>query len=699
MPSNDILRTLSEKHSVIVGLIGEQEYNVVNDAPMLPQNFSVQRKVVAVFGDRPHKQPVFHDFKITLLQKLSNVIDVSLDECLVPLIRNNVFKGHNDEIHVGIVQDIDLDSIVYDATNSTILFTATPVGTKTITEFASQAARVHEAVAPLGSSLGVRITLKYDICIKLDTLPEATITPDDSVVLRWGRCVESYTVAFTQNIEEVDTQKIVGVRLYLSSILRESQACTIGTAKRQSLYLGVESPPMLSVEINGLQIDVSKEDIISVELNHTRTAQEVAGVPMMATARGSVAQAVTRLSDHLLLLPSLVQSGVKPSIGSVFMLLHHHKPQATLVDIVKDRMGFISFVLRPCYINTDTLSTEALFVNDTQWTASGCLINGIIGISTQGSLPHAAMGENIEVGGVQYECTGVYGSAYSIYLRARRGGNPGPLYYDTLLDGKDAVYADDKPTQIAMPNEVNGHSIHCGDTSYTLQTANNPIGHCYRTSNVLVTVVNGLYTTMQYASAVSRTVNNIIATLDIGRTSSADMFFILFGTDGGGFTQLVNRSGSVVKSIHYRKRAHCRLLGLGTQHDTTQVALGVTSMHPETADPSAGVASRVVHIRILELEGVLCPPMGPWRSFVVPDTQTALTYASPHKEDTYASALAAQYHNATKRTLSDLHSLTIRLTDGDGIPLAYVPPGAIFILNISYIHAAIDGGSGPQIVF
>jgi hypothetical protein len=58
MPSNDILRTLSEKHSVIVGLIGEQEYNVVNDAPMLPQNFSVQRKVIAVFGDRPHKQRV-----------------------------------------------------------------------------------------------------------------------------------------------------------------------------------------------------------------------------------------------------------------------------------------------------------------------------------------------------------------------------------------------------------------------------------------------------------------------------------------------------------------------------------------------------------------------------------------------------------------------------------------------------------------
>lgn len=224
------------------------------------------------------------------------------------------------------------------------------------------------------------------------------------------------------------------------------------------------------------------------------------------------------------------------------------------------------------------------------------------------------------------------------------------------------------------------------------------MGGCFRTSNALVTVVGGAYTTMQYAAAVSRTVNTIISTLDVGKSEAATTFYILFGTDGGGFTQVVRRTNSAVKSVHYRKRTHCRVLGLGTEHSTMQIAAGRTTTHPDTVDPSAGVASRVVHIRLLELEGVLCPARGPWRTFLVPDAQTSLTYASTQKEDTYASALATQFHTATKRTLTVLRSITIRLTDGDGIPLAYVPPGAILVLNISYLHAAIDGGSGPLVV-
>jgi hypothetical protein len=689
---------LGDRHKEIVDAIGEQQssLSMALSAQSRPSNFSVQRRVVAAFGKKGPFLPLTHDFKITLDEAVSNVIDVSLDECIVPLVRHNVFTGHNDVLHLGIVQGLDINSCAYDEYNGKLKLTVTTVGAnKNVEEFAEEAAKVHAAVAPVGSPLGVRIKLNYDICVHMDGSSDV-FDVGNEVILRWGRCVENYTVAFTSNAvnEDYDT---IGVRLFLRSGAWVSQACMIGIAKRQNVFSGVETPPSLTMEHLGLQVGVPAENIMSLELNHTDGAHDMAGMPILASSKDGNSQVVTRISDHLIMLPctsSHIGAMALPAIGAVFKALH--EPQATLVDIARDKQGRALFVLRLCYIQTQALSPQALAVDGFKWTDANCQIQGVVGVSTEGTLPHVAMNDSVHLNGIVYRCTGNNGTVFPLYVLARRSGNPGPVYYDTLLDNTVVGY---DATEITIPNILQGgHACHCGSYSYDASKPKSPMGGCFRTSNALVTVVGGTYTTMMYAAAVSRTVNSIISALDIGKPTSAATFYILFGTDGGGFTQMVRRSNSTIKSVHYRKRAHCRVLGLGTEHSTMHIAVGKTTNHPNTGDPSAGAASRVVHIRLLELEGVLCPARGPWRTFLVPDAQTSLTYASTQKEDTFASALATQFHAATKRTLTVLRSITVRMSDGDGIPLTYVPPGAILILNISYLHAAIDGGSGPLVV-
>jgi hypothetical protein len=265
------------------------------------------------------------------------------------------------------------------------------------------------------------------------------------------------------------------------------------------------------------------------------------------------------------------------------------------------------------------------------------------------------------------------------------------LYYDTVLE-KDVVYDD---TQMLVRNEIDGHKCHCGSFSYTAATAKT-IGGCYRATNCPIRVLSGFYTTMQYAAAVRRTVNDMLAKIDIAKTDASASFAFFFGMDGRGHSRLTAHQRSSITSVQFRKGSgHCRMLGLGTENEPLTVLTGTTTPHPDPPDASAGAASRVVHIRLLELEGTLCAPQGPWRSFVIDDSQSVLTYASPHKEDAYASARATKFHQASKRTLTELRSVTVRLSDGNGSPLPYVAPGAILLLNVSYLHAAIDVGRGP----
>lgn len=94
MPLQDIV-ALGDRHKEIVDAIGEQQSTLPMALSALsrPSNFSVQRRVVAAFRDKSLAHPLTHDFKITLDEAVSNVIDVSLDECIVPLVRHNVFAG------------------------------------------------------------------------------------------------------------------------------------------------------------------------------------------------------------------------------------------------------------------------------------------------------------------------------------------------------------------------------------------------------------------------------------------------------------------------------------------------------------------------------------------------------------------------------------------------------------------------------
>lgn len=689
---NNSLGELAKRHRAIISAIGDQNEESSGVAD-LPSNFRVERKVVALYGERSPR-PEFHDFLFRLPETIPNVIDVSLDECHVPLHRHNVSHEYNDMLHIGIAQRFDINSVAYNINNDTFALTVSTTEMRHIEQYSIAAADVHAAVAPAGTPRGVRITLVYDLCILIRGA-ETTPAPGDSVVLRWGRCVENCTVAFSTAPAEDETGS-VGMVVYLCTNGRDTQASTIGLAKRQCVLCGVASPACLVMEHLGHQMDIPSIDLVSIELNHARAVDARNGIMLLASSisGGHHPQAITRLSDYLIMLPmdSTTLSPI-PAIGTIFTRAVDNQPQATLVDVAYNRRGQTMFVLRPCYIYTDTLSTEALTVAGHQFTAAGCHVQGVLGISTTGSLPNVGEGESINIGEIPYRCTGYIGAAYAMYICARRGGNPGPMYYDTIMDN-DIMYDE---TQMTIPNDLHGHKCHCGSYPYTATTAS-VIGSCHRTTECHISVNHGFYSAMQYAAALSRAVNDILSKLDVGKALMCPSFYIVFGIDGRGHTKLVVRPNTSVTAVHYRIGRHCKLLGLGTEHCELTVTVGGSTHHPDTPDPSAGAASRVVHIRIVELEGTLCPPGGPWRSFVVSDNQSFLTYASTTKEDAYASAHASQFHHATKRTLTELRCLTLRFATGDGKPLMYMPPGAILILNISYLHAAIDRDNGPVTV-
>jgi hypothetical protein len=697
------LEHLNERRRAIVDIIGNQDSEGPNGipAPAPPSDYSVQRKVVAMFAKKQDGQPHSIDFRYTLGEKLHNVIDVSLDECRIPLQINNVKAGRNDNIYLGTVLEFSVNSCTYDAVASTFTMTVQTTGMKDMEEYATAAAAVYASVSPAGAPLGVRIALHYDMCVLLryPNLVVGVFKDMDTVLLQWGRCAEESTIAFTKVAQSADGDTM-GIALYLSSKNRLTQASTIGAAKRQSEFNGVASPVDVLVGHHGKTYAVRAADIVSVELNHIDATSADAGIPNLAASeKGGSSQVVSRLSDYLIMLPvreNTPRCQAPPPIGTVFTKETAdggHEPQATLVDMTYNRQGNRHLILRPCYINTDNLSSVALYVDDTQWTAAGCMAQGVLGVTTDGSLPNVGVGEFVAIGTRTYECTGELGVAYALYVYARRSGNPGPLYYDTLLD-RDVSYSG---TDVTIRNEINGHPCHCGTYAYQAVTAN-AIGSCHRSIECHIRVEVGFYAAQQYASAVSRSVNDILLALDIGRVDTTAMFAIVFSMDGNAISQLSVRTNSCVKSIHYRKGVPCKILGLGTERSAVAIGLGRAFTHPDIPDASAGADNRIVHIRIRELEGNLHPRDTPWRSFVTSGTESSLVYTSMRHENPFVSAHAAQFHNATKRTLVELSTLTFQFTTGSGSPLPYAPPGAVLLVNVSYLHAALPGDGGPTVV-
>lgn len=684
---SDSIESLKYRHRVITDEIGMQDedgFNLIRRD--LPTKFRIQRRVLAVYNENQPQHgvhPILHDFRFTLKDKIFNVIDVSLDECLVPLVRNNVYDKHNDAIELDVGQIFVINSCVYSTAGGTLKITVSTIASRNIEEYSVAAASVQKSVTPAGSPHGVRITVNYDIAILIrGSVMFDRFIPGDALVLRWGRLVEEYSVAFKSAEMSADGQTVVGGFIYLMSRSGVSHTSVIGIAKRQSAFYAISAPIDIIIEHNTTGIVIHATDLVSVEMNRLSS-------PMFATSENGHPQIITRLSDYLIMVPAMLGrlhsvGAALPIIGSVLRRHADNQPVAVVIDIAHDRRGAI-FIVRPCYIHSDTLSNESLHVDGVEWTSAVGPMHGVLGVTVEGCLPCIAEGECVNIYGTDYKCTGIGGVTFGFYVYARRGGNPPPIYMDTILD-RHLEYLE---TEIVIPNVLNGHTLNCGSIGYTAITAKT-IGTYHRSTHCRVTILKGFYTIVQYAVAVNRTINAIIKALDIGYTDNTPQFYIIFGTDGRAYTQVTGRQNSSLFAIRYRIGVDIPILGLQTHLLPMSVPVDSIVGHSNIPDPSGGVASRVVHIRIAELEGTLCPSGGPWRSFVVADGTTSLSHVSQQKDAAYAIALASHAHDATKLSLVELSTLTITFTTGDGQSLSFVPPGAVLLLSVSSMIASID---------